>query len=100
MFDRPNVAGCAGGCLFTIRRGPRSVAKYTVEFEIVTEESGFNEPALLVAYRRGLNEQVREAFVSGARAKDLAKMIDRAIELDNFQKELRFRQTSRKPDWL
>lgn len=95
IFDRPNFAGCAGDRLFTIRQGARSVAEYTVEFEILAEESGFNEPALLVAFRRGLNEPVRDALVAGAHPGDLAGMIDRAIELDNFQRERRRERPSR-----
>lgn len=72
------------------------MAKYTVEFETLAEESGFNEPALLVAFRRGLNDQLRAALIAVARPRDLAEMIDRAIELDNFQQERR-RERSRWP---
>lgn len=85
IFDRPNYAGCAGDRLFTIRQGVRSVADYAVEFSTLSAESGWNEPALLCAFRRGLNNSVRDALVSGARPRDLAEMVDRAIELDNHQ---------------
>lgn len=89
IFDRPNFAGCAGDRLFIIWQGARLVGEYTVEFETLAEESSFNEPALLVAFRRGLNEQVRDALVMGACPRDLGEMIDRPIELDNFQRERR-----------
>lgn len=87
IFDRPNYAGCAGDRLFTIRQGARSVADYAVEFSTLSAESGWNEPALLCAFRRGLNDSVWDALVSGARPRDLAEMVDRAIELDNHQQE-------------
>lgn len=60
-----------------------------MEFETLAEESGCNELALLVAFCQGLNNQVWDALVAGARPRDLAEMIDRAIELDNFQWERR-----------
>lgn len=87
VFDRPNPAGCAGDRLFTLRQGRRSVANYAVEFGTLAAESGWNEPALLCAFRQGLNDSVSDALVTGARPKDLAEMIDRAIELDNYQRE-------------
>lgn len=89
VFDRPDYAGCAGDRLFTLRQGARSVAEFVVEFETLAAESGWNEPALLCAFRRGLNDQVRDALVAGARPRDLAEMIDRTIELDNYQRERR-----------
>lgn len=54
VFDPLNIAGCAGDRLFIISQGSRSVADCTGEFETLAEESSINEPAVLVAYRRGL----------------------------------------------
>lgn len=58
--------------------------EYTVEFETLAAKSDFNEPAPLVAFHQGLNDQVRDTLVSGSCPKDLVEMIDRTIELDNF----------------
>lgn len=38
-------------------------------------------------FRQGLNDIVRDAFVTVVRPKDLLEMIDRAIELDTYQRE-------------
>ena len=87
VFDRPNHAGCAGDRLLTLRQGGRSVAEYAVEFGTLATESEWNEPALLCVFRRGLNDSVRDLLVTGARPGGLSEMIDRAIELDNYQRE-------------
>lgn len=54
-------------CLFTLRQGTRSVAKYMVEFgtEVLGVESAWNEPELQNMFRRGLNGQVCDALVVG-----------------------------------
>lgn len=85
IFDRPNYAGYTGDRLFTIWQGMRLVADYAVEFSILSAESGWNKLALLCAFCRGLN--VRDALILGAMPKDLPEMVDRAIELDNHQRE-------------
>lgn len=82
VFDRANHAGCAGDRLFTLRQGRRSVADYAVEFGTLAAKSGWNELAAIRSY-----DTVCDALVSGARPRDLSEMIDRAIELDNYQRE-------------
>lgn len=77
------------GALFVILQGSQSVADYAVEFRTLSIESGWNEPALFCAFCRGLNDLVCDTRVAGARTKDLAKMVERAIELDNYQRERR-----------
>lgn len=71
------------------------MAEYMVEFETLAAESGWNEPALLYAFRRGLNDQVCDALVVGLQPRELSELIDRAIELDNFQCERRWEQALR-----
>lgn len=66
-----------------------------MEFETLAAQSGWNEPALLCAFRRGLNDQVRGVLVAGAQPRDLAEMVDRAIEPDNYQHEWRWERFSR-----
>lgn len=72
IFDRPNFAGCVADRLFTRRQGARSVVEYAVVFETLWAEAGWNEPVLLCAFRRGLNDQVCDVLVVGGRLKDLA----------------------------
>lgn len=56
IFDRPNHAGCASDRLFSLRQGERSVAEYAIEFGTLAAESGWNELALLNAFRQGLSD--------------------------------------------
>lgn len=94
IFDRPDHAGCAGDKLFTLRQGNRSVADFAVDFGILAAESGWNEPALLCAFRRGLNDPVRDALAMGTRPTVLAELVNRAIELDNHQRARRQERVS------
>lgn len=92
IFDRPDYAGCA------IQEGARSVVDYAVEFGTLPAESGWNEPELLCAFRRGLNVSVHATLV-GALPKDLAEMVDQAIEMDKQQKERRRERASSTIPW-
>lgn len=67
MFDWPGLAGCASDRLFTFHQGQCSVAEYVVEFSTLGAESVWDVIALQAAFRRGLNGQLRDALVSGAR---------------------------------
>ena len=93
VFDRPDYASGAADRLFTIRQGDRSVAEYTVEFHLLAEETGWNEPALVGAFQRGLSRPVRDALMNGARPANLQALVDRAVEIDNYQRERRREQT-------
>lgn len=62
------------------------MAEYSVEFGTLAAASGWDEVALQAAFHRGLSGQVCNALVSGARPGNLDKLIDRAIELDNYQR--------------
>lgn len=47
------------------------------------------DPAAWWHFGGGLSGQVRDALVTGARPRDLDELIDRAIDLDNYQRERR-----------
>lgn len=65
------------------------MVEYAVEFGTLAAESGLDEVALQGTFRRGLTDQVRDALVTGVRPGDLNKLIDCAIELDNYQRKRR-----------
>lgn len=96
VFDRPDHAGCASDRLFSVRQGARSVAEFSVEFCTLAAEAGWNEPALQTAFRRGLSDTVRDALALGERPTSLNALIDRSIELDNYQRERRRERVSRR----
>lgn len=87
VFDHPDHAGCAGDRLLTLRRGRCSVADYAFEFGNLAAEGGCNELAFLCAFRRGPNDAVRDILVTRARLGNLSEIIDRAIVIDNYQRE-------------
>lgn len=97
IYDRPNIAGCASDCLFTLQQGSCSVAEYAVEFGTLAAEAGWDEVALRGAFQRGLTEQVHDALVAGARPVSLRELIDRAIELDNYQRRQERARSSAPP---
>ncbi|KAL0199034.1 hypothetical protein M9458_007574, partial [Cirrhinus mrigala] len=46
--------------LFRLRQGSSSVGDYTLSFRILAASSGWNETALMSAYRQGLNTSIRQ----------------------------------------
>lgn len=62
---------------------------------MLAAKSGWNEPVLQRAFRRRLSDAVRDAVIWGARPRDLDELIDRAVDIDNYQGERRREQASR-----
>ncbi|KAL0152574.1 hypothetical protein M9458_052297, partial [Cirrhinus mrigala] len=60
--------------LFRLRQDSSSVNKYTVHFCTLAAASGWNEAALLIAYRQGLNPEIHAAMA----------FYDDAIGLESF----------------
>lgn len=76
------------------------MAEYAVEFGMLLAEAGWNEPTLRNAFSRELTDHVRDALASGARPEDLHELLDRAIEIDNYQREQHREWSSRpNPPW-
>ncbi len=46
--------------LFQLRQANRNIQEYTINFHTLAASSGWNETALLFAYRRGLNPKLRQ----------------------------------------
>jgi len=55
------------------------VADYSVEFRLAAAESGWNDPALRVNFRRGLSEAVRDQL---ATREEPTSLDDLAIRID------------------
>lgn len=62
------------------------MADYAVEFDTLAGKSSWNKPALLCMFRRGPNDMVHDALITGTRQENLTERIDRANELDNYQR--------------
>lgn len=78
IFDRPDLAGCAGERLSYALAERQSHKCYASE---------------LYAHC-GLNDSLRDVLVAATRPRDLAETIDRTIELDNYQQERRRERSS------
>lgn len=69
------------------------MAEYAVEFVTFPAESECNEVALQAAFR--LSDLVRDALVAGERQSDLEEQVNRAVKLENYQREQRRERFSR-----
>lgn len=59
-----------------------------MEFGTLAAESGWNGLALQSVFCRGLNDQVQDALVAGVCPRDFDELVNRAVELDNYQHKL------------
>ncbi|KAK3568755.1 hypothetical protein QTP86_016279 [Hemibagrus guttatus] len=59
VFGKPSWDSSVGEELCRLQQGKLTVPEYTLQFRTLAAKSGWNEQALLAAYRQGLNPQVR-----------------------------------------
>ena len=51
------------GRLHHFQQGLRSIAEYTLEFQTLASDSGWDDNALRSAYRRGLSEEIKDLLI-------------------------------------
>ena len=95
MFDHPLGGRDAANWLFQLRQGSTSVAEYAVLFRTLAAECGWNEEALMAAFRQGLAGGIKDELAAKDPVSDLDSLIDQTIRLDN---RLRERRRERQPD--
>ncbi|KAI4885455.1 hypothetical protein NFI96_014403 [Prochilodus magdalenae] len=86
VFDHPNEGRSSGELLLQMRQGTRSVAEYSLDFRTVAAGSGWNEPALVVAFRNGLHPDLLKELACRDEGLDLDKLIALAIRLDQLKR--------------
>ncbi|KAI4890785.1 hypothetical protein NFI96_028572, partial [Prochilodus magdalenae] len=86
VFDHPNEGRSSGELLIRMRQGIRPVAEYALDFRIVAAGSGWNEPALVVAFRNGLHPDLLKELACRDDGLDLDKLIALAIRLDQLKR--------------
>ncbi|KAK3535061.1 hypothetical protein QTP70_002592 [Hemibagrus guttatus] len=59
VFGKPSWDSSVGEELCRLQQGKLTVPEYALQFRNLAAKSGWNEQALLAAYRQGLNPQVR-----------------------------------------
>lgn len=58
------------------------MADYTVDFQIIAPDNGWNKPALIAAFRKGLNPVIQTKLACRDEGRDLNVLIVLAIVLD------------------
>ena len=94
VFDHPAEGPDAAARLHSISQGSRSVADYAVEFRILATESRWGQEALLSAFRRGLNDQVKDLILRD-RPTSLSELISLALLMDERLRERRQERSRR-----
>lgn len=95
VFDHPVKGRDAANRLFSIRQGARSVAEFALDFRTLAAESGWNEEALVGAFCRGLNENLKDELAAKDDVSTLEELIELTIRLDNRLRERRRERTLR-----
>ena len=97
-FDHPVKGRDAGNRLLSIRQGARSVAEFALDFRTLAAESGWNEEALLGAFYKGLNENLKDELAARDDVATLERLIELTIRLDNRLRERRRERALRVPN--
>lgn len=68
--------------LFRLRQGRSSVSSYALQFHTLAASSGWNEPALITAYRQGLEPEIRLQLTIHDDVIGIENLIQRSIRVD------------------
>ncbi|KAK3549173.1 hypothetical protein QTP70_033656 [Hemibagrus guttatus] len=79
VFGKPSWDSSVGEQLCRLQQGKQTVPEYTLQFQTLAAKSGWNEQALLAAYRQGLNPQVRLHLAAYEDAIGLERLIQLSI---------------------
>lgn len=77
----------AASRLFTLLQGFQSAAEYSIEFWILAAETGWNEPALMNLFKRGLSDKRQDELAAREGPDTLERPISLMIKLDNHKRE-------------
>ncbi len=99
VFDHPVQGQEASKRLLSLRQGSSSVATYSVDFRILSAESGWEEVALRGVFVQGLSEELKDELATRDEPDSLEELISLAIKIDNRLRE-RARERSRRPKTL
>ncbi|KAK1795112.1 hypothetical protein P4O66_010292, partial [Electrophorus voltai] len=89
IFNHPLEGKACGEMLTKLHQGNRSMSDYTHEFHTVAAGSGWNNAALLLTFRNGLNTEVLHELACWDDEFNLDHLIALAIRLDCFLREQR-----------
>lgn len=95
VFDHPSDGADSASKLLTISQGARSVADYAVEFRILAAESRWDDAALMCAFRRGLNDSIKDLIIRD-QPECFASLVQLTLQVDDRLRERRA-ERSRRP---
>ncbi|KAK3527064.1 hypothetical protein QTP86_008645 [Hemibagrus guttatus] len=81
VFRKPSWDSSVGEELCKLRQGKLMVTEYAIQFRTLAAKSGWNEQALLAAYRQGLSPQVRLHLAAHEDAIGLERLIQLSIRV-------------------
>ena len=98
VFDHPDYQSDASSQLMCITQGQRSVSDYTVEFWTYAADVDWTDQALQAAFRRGLNEQLKDELLSRDEPPNLNSLVSLANRIDSrIRARRRERNTPSRP---
>ncbi|KAK3542973.1 hypothetical protein QTP70_008091 [Hemibagrus guttatus] len=81
VFGKPSWDSAVGEELCKLRQGKLMVTEYVIQFRTLAAKSGWNEQALLAAYRQGISPQVRLHLAAHEDAIGLERLIKLSIRV-------------------
>ncbi|KAK3550720.1 hypothetical protein QTP70_003960 [Hemibagrus guttatus] len=81
VFRKPSWDSSVGEELCKLQQGKLTVTEYALQFRTLAAKSGWNEKALLAAYRQGLSPQVRLHLAAHEDAIGLERLIQLSIRV-------------------
>ena len=97
VFDHPYEGRISGELLAKLKQGARSAVDYSLEFWTLAASTGWNEAALLVMFRQGLNYEILNELACKDDDLSLDQLIDLAIKLDHLLQNRRKHKPDRNP---
>lgn len=82
-FGEPDREQVAETAIYNLVQGKSSASVYAANFRNIAVDLSWNDPALIVQFRRGLNDDVKDMLLNHDKPKTLDEMINLAIRIDN-----------------
>lgn len=82
ILHHSNPGREAAQSLVTVKQGKRTIMDYSIEFQTVAADSGWNDADLLDAFLRSLSEAIKDQLAPLTLPTDLESMISLATQLD------------------
>jgi hypothetical protein len=82
-FGEPDREQVAETAIYNLVQGKSPASVYAANFRNIAVDLSWNDPALIVQFRRGLNDDIKDMLLNHDKPKTLDEMINLAIRIDN-----------------